>query len=160
MFFGLQCGVTLQTFAGAGQRLRRWTVWSVAMAAVGGSLAGWSQDGGWIPVNKILWSASFVLVTTALAYALLAACYAATDVWRQRSGGGRGGWSGAPFRWAGMNSIVLYVGHMLLHQAMPFKWRLGEMNEHLVLLLANGWTAGLWVAVAWWMYRRQWFVSV
>lgn len=154
VFLGLQAGTTLLVFGGVGQRLRRWIVWSAVLALAGGSLAGWwwSMDDGWLPVNKHLWSGSYVLVTTALAFALLAVCYALTDV--------SGSWSGAPFRWAGMNSIVLYVGHMLLHQAMPFRWHAGEMNGHLVLLVADGWTAALWVAVAWWMYRRKWFVSV
>lgn len=152
VFFGLQCGVTLMVYARPAERLLRWCLWSIVCGLVGGGLAHFSQDDGWIPVNKNMWSVSYVLVTTSLAFALLAVCYWAIDVQRW--------WSGAPLRWAGMNAIVMYVGHELLHQILPFRWRIGPMNTHLVLLVENGWNAGMWMGVAWLMYRRKWFVSV
>lgn len=157
---GVQCGVTLlvhrKNAAGGDASTVVWRLlfWSALGVFLGAALAGWrieSSDGP-VPVNKALWSLSFVLLTVGIAYGLLAACLALTDVWRW--------WSGAPFSWAGMNAIVLYVGHSVLVNGLPFHWRYGEMNTHLVLLLANGWTAGMWLVVAWWMHRRQWFVSV
>lgn len=152
VFVGLQCGVTGMVYGGPRARCVRWTVWSLVCALLGGSLAGFAQDGGWIPLNKNLWSLSYVLLTTGLAFGLLTVCYVCVDVRRC--------WSGAPMRWAGMNAIVMYVGHEVLHQVLPFRWRIGAMNTHFVLLLENGWNAGLWMLVAWWMHERKVFVSV
>lgn len=151
-FVGVQAGVTLLVHREAGARLRRFAISAAVLGLSGGWLADFQRGGGFIPVNKSLWSLSFVLVTSAIAYAVLAGCYWLVDVKRW--------WSGAPFRWAGMNAIVLYVGHMVMHQMLPFRWRVGPMNGHLVLLLENGWNAAAWLAVAWWMDRRGWFVTI
>lgn len=59
----------------------------------GGILCSFKIDDGSIPINKNLWSLSFVLVTSSIAFILLTALYVFIDVlaW----------WSGAPFRYAG-----------------------------------------------------------
>ncbi len=57
---------------------------------------------GWIPVNKNLWSFSFVLITAGLASWVMAWIWLVVDVTSI--------WSGHPFLQAGMNSIVIYVG--------------------------------------------------
>lgn len=38
---------------------------------IGAVLCGGSQNGGWVPLNKNLWSISFVLVTSCFAFVLL-----------------------------------------------------------------------------------------
>lgn len=159
VFVGLQAGVTLIVYAETAARLRRFAVWSTICGLVGGALAGFTRNDGFIPINKGLWSLSYLLVTCSLGFGLLAVCYVLTDVGGL---GRRSGklWSGAPFHWAGCNAILMYCGHTMMHQMLPFRWRYGAMNEHLVLLMENGWTVSLWLVVAWWLYRRNLFVSI
>lgn len=65
----------------------------------GGFLCSFKIDDGPIPINKNLWSLSYVLVTSSIAFLLLTILYVLIDVlaW----------WSGAPFRYAGKNSSLL-----------------------------------------------------
>jgi len=64
-----------------------------------------------VPVNKSLWSGSFVLVTAGLGMVCLALLHAVVDVlgWR--------GWA-LPFEMLGSNAIVLYVGSTLVNTLM------------------------------------------
>ena len=55
-----------------------------------------------IPVNKNLWSTSFVLVCGGGGFWVLAMFYELVDK--------RKWWTGRPFKAVGMNSIVMYSG--------------------------------------------------
>ena len=94
-----------QVYPGHTPRLARWGVWSLATGALGTLLCGASQEGGWVPLNKNLWSISFVLVTSSFAFALLSLLYVLIDL--------KHWWKGQPFFYAGMNSILLYCGHQV-----------------------------------------------
>ncbi|MFH1538999.1 MAG: DUF5009 domain-containing protein, partial [bacterium] len=61
----------------------------------------------WFPINKNLWSSSYVLFSGGLAAAFLGACYYLVDVWRGR---GLARVLTLPFVVFGMNAIVSYVG--------------------------------------------------
>ena len=75
VWLGYQAGYTLQVYPGHTARLGRWLAWAAATGSLGALLCLCSQDGGWVPVNKNLWSVSFVLVTSSLAFLLLALLY-------------------------------------------------------------------------------------
>jgi heparan-alpha-glucosaminide N-acetyltransferase len=112
-FIGLQAGVTLVVFTCYKARMLRWITWAVVLGLAGGLLCNFSQNGGVIPVNKNLWSLSFVLVTSSLAFVGLTICNLLIDV--------KNWWQGAPFIYPGMNAIIMYVGHSFLHSTLP--WR-------------------------------------
>ena len=59
--------------------------------------------GVWFPINKKLWTSSFVLFTAGFALVCLALCYWATDIKRWR-----GAWT-KPFLIFGRNSITVYA---------------------------------------------------
>lgn len=65
----------------------------------------------WFPINKKLWTSSYVLFAAGFAVVCLALCYWATDVKRWR-----GAWT-KPFLIFGRNSIALYI----------FAWLLAEL---------------------------------
>jgi predicted acyltransferase len=69
-------------------------------------LAGWTW-GLWFPINKALWSSSFVLVTSGLALLLLSACVWLIEIkdWKY--------WA-PPFEIFGVNAIAAYVLHIAL----------------------------------------------
>ncbi|HYB12344.1 MAG TPA: heparan-alpha-glucosaminide N-acetyltransferase domain-containing protein [Myxococcota bacterium] len=125
-----------------------------------------------IPVNKSLWSASFVLVTAGLCSVLVAALHGVIDVAGIRR------WA-APFRWLGQNPIAIYVLSSLLTTTFlaivigmggPSPATLHVWTfEHLYLPFARPETAsllhaatflGIWTAIAGFLARRQIFLRV
>jgi predicted acyltransferase len=70
--------------------------------------------GVWFPINKKLWTSSYVLFTAGLALVCLALCYWATDIKRWR-----GAWT-KPLLIFGRNAITLYVIAWLLAVAQYF----------------------------------------
>ncbi|XP_055612390.1 heparan-alpha-glucosaminide N-acetyltransferase [Uranotaenia lowii] len=152
VFLGLQCGIMLQTFTEPVARIKRLSAWGTLCGLLGGILCGFSKNDGWIPVNKNLWSVSYVLVTASLAFFLLLICYVLVDLKRY--------WSGKPFLFAGMNSIVLYIGHSVFHSMLPWHWKVGTMNTHFMLTLEALWNTVLWIGIAYVMYMKKVFYSI
>ena len=130
VFLGYQAGYTLQVrlptttmaqvFPGHKERLARWAAWSVLTGGLGAILCGATQEGGWVPINKNLWSLSYVLVTSSFAFALLTLLYIVIDV--------KSWWKGQPFFYAGMNSILLYCGHQVT--SMESQPSPGGLDDH------------------------------
>lgn len=152
VFLGIQCGQILLSFFDWKQRIRRWVAWAVGTLLLGLVLCKFSIEDGFIPINKNLWSLSYVLVTTSFAFFLLSALYYLIDI--------RKVWSGQPLSIAGMNAIVLYAGSEIFHQMYPFYWRFAVMNTHFVFLVANIWMSALWVLVAYYLYSKKIFISL
>lgn len=152
VFFGVQCGQIVLSFMDWKQRMRRWLAWATCTLLMGLVLCQFSNEGGLIPINKHLWSLSYVLVSTAFAYFLLSLFYYIIDV--------RKLWTGQPFSIAGMNAIVLYVGSELFSQMYPFYWRIVTMNTHLMFLLANIWMCTMWTLVAYYLHSNNIFISL
>lgn len=71
VILGVQCGYTLTTFHDWQPRARRWLFWSVFLSAIAGGLCGFSKNQGIIPLNKNLWSLSFVCGMGSMAFLLL-----------------------------------------------------------------------------------------
>ena len=74
--------------------LLRWTVWAAILGLAAAALAGFSLNDGPIPINKNLWSLSFILATGAMAFFLLTLLYLMVDVYKF--------WAGAPLLYPGM----------------------------------------------------------
>jgi predicted acyltransferase len=70
--------------------------------------------GVWFPINKKLWTSSYVLFTAGFALVCLALCYWATDTKRWR-----GAWT-RPFLIFGRNSITLYTIAWLFAELLDF----------------------------------------
>ncbi|XP_017151391.1 heparan-alpha-glucosaminide N-acetyltransferase [Drosophila miranda] len=153
VLLGAFAGLTLLVHTTWQTRLRRWLLLSVLLGLVGGALCGFSREGGVIPVNKNLWSLSFVFVTVSVALLLLALLYYIIDV-------RDGWWSGWPFSECGMNAIIMYVGHSVLHKMLPWHWRLGPMNTHFLLLLESTWNTLLWVGIALYLDAHEFYYSL
>lgn len=152
VFFGVQCGQILLVYKNPAARLKRWAIWSIATFLLGGGLCKFSINDGFIPINKNLWSLSYVLVTTAFAYCLLALFYIVIDIKKW--------WSGKPLLYAGMNAIIMYIGSELLGRMYPFYWHIDGMKTHFMFLLSNIWTAAMWNLVAYYLYLRKIFFAL
>ena len=104
-----------------------------------------------MPVNKNLWSLSYVLCTACFAFLLFTLFYVAIDKVKL--------WSGNPLRYAGMNSILVYVGHEVCGRLLPFAWTpVGQHHaNHLVM---NLWGTSAWVIIAYLCHKRKIYLSV
>lgn len=159
----------------AGQWIRSQPVKSrtsigLVLFGIGCLIIGWAW--GWtFPINKKLWTSSYVVFVSGWALLLLAACYELIEVRRVRR------WS-KPFEVMGLNAISLFVASALLikilvrtkvgsgenapstydwiYQNLFASWA-GAMNGSFLFAIV---TVLVLVAVAYGMYQRRWFFKV
>jgi predicted acyltransferase len=125
------------------------------------TLAGQLWD-VWLPINKNLWTSSYVLLTGGAASFVLAACLYIIDVrgWRR--------WA-HPFVVLGMNAIALFVVSGLIGKAFVV-WQLqGPIYQHAFAWLASPKNASLFYSLAFlaamyamcaFLYKRRIFLKV
>ncbi|KAA0203715.1 hypothetical protein HAZT_HAZT001268 [Hyalella azteca] len=148
---GVAAGRILITYDDHKNRVFRLLTWAVTSGIVGGVLCEFKKEDGIVPVNKNLWSLSYVLITASFAFILFSAFYTIID-WHKK-------WGGNPFCFAGYNSILLYVGHELMMGIFPFGWTPVGPYHGTYLLLAL-WGASLWMFIAYVCHRKQFYVSI
>ncbi|MGB3534256.1 MAG: heparan-alpha-glucosaminide N-acetyltransferase domain-containing protein [Microcoleaceae cyanobacterium] len=127
--------------------------------------------GIFIPINKALWTSSYVLVTAGWALLLLAICYETIEVrgWRR--------W-GYPFKVMGVNSIFLFVASGFFARILNYTYIGNSANapttkiwiyQNFFQSWAGYLNGSLFFAVTtvffWWlilygMYRKGWFLKV
>src|ERR1019366_908450 len=116
--------------------------------------------GIWFPINKNLWTSSYVLFTAGCALLCLAICYWITDIYQHR------GWWTKPLVIFGTNAIAAYVLSELV--GMPFRWQ-DYIFQHcfargfspaMASLLYSLTIVGLCFLPIWWMHRRGIFLKV
>jgi predicted acyltransferase len=127
--------------------------------------------GFWFPINKKLWTSSFVVFTVGWAFLLLATCYELIEV-RQRQRWGK------PFEIMGLNAIFVFVASVLaikilvkthigtgenapttyswIYEKLFVPWA-GAMNGSLLFAIV---TVLFWWVVLYGMYKKHWFVKV
>ncbi|MDQ2854826.1 MAG: DUF5009 domain-containing protein [Acidobacteriota bacterium] len=134
-------------------------------------IIGWAWN-PWFPINKSLWTSSYVLFTGGLALQLFALCYWLIDIKGYRA------W-GKPFVVFGVNAIVLFVGTGVMARLMGLirlstddgkgislqSW----IYEHLFLSWAQPVNASLafaiafimfWLGLMWILYSRKIFIKI
>jgi predicted acyltransferase len=125
----------------------------------------------WFPINKNLWSPSYVVFTSGMALVFLAACYFLIDIKNFKK-------AGKPFVVFGMNALALFflsglVGRIIMllqvgqgsgavnlkafiYQAAFASWA-GDMNGSLFFAIAY---IFFWFLILLWMYKRKIFVKI
>ncbi|NJN38644.1 MAG: DUF1624 domain-containing protein [Acaryochloridaceae cyanobacterium CSU_3_4] len=125
----------------------------------------------WFPINKKLWTSSYVLFSVGISLILLAACYELIEVRRISR------WS-KPFEVLGLNAITIFVASVLgikilvltpigsrdqpvnlfawLFENLFLTWTSAEFGSLVFALL----TLCFWWIVAYSLYRQQWFVKI
>lgn len=101
--YHIQYLITLYIFSFRA-RIMRWVFWSVMFGVVGGLLCKFS-DGGYIPVNKNLWSVSYCLVTSSMAFFIQAILYFVVDL--------KNKWGGRPLYYAGRILFITYIRRII-----------------------------------------------
>lgn len=154
VFLGVQCGMTMIIFPTAKDRLRRWLLWGIGLLVITMILTLCSIEDGIIPINKNMWSLSFVTITSSLAFFLISLIYYVVDI----KNWGDDFWT--IFLYPGMNAIVLYVGHSIFHKMLPFHFSFEVMNTHFLLLVENFYTVIIWILISHYMFHKKLFISI
>uniref|UniRef100_A0A803V161 Heparan-alpha-glucosaminide N-acetyltransferase n=1 Tax=Ficedula albicollis TaxID=59894 RepID=A0A803V161_FICAL len=150
-FLGLQAGkITLFYKDQPKQIMSRFIIWGIGI--ISAILTKCSKEEGFIPINKNLWSISYVTTMSCFAFILLLLIYYLVDVKKW--------WSGAPFLYPGMNSILVYIGHQVFANYFPFKWKMQDSQSHAEHLTQNLTATTLWVIISYILYRRRIFWKI
>uniref|UniRef100_UPI00358E475B heparan-alpha-glucosaminide N-acetyltransferase-like n=1 Tax=Myxine glutinosa TaxID=7769 RepID=UPI00358E475B len=150
---GLQAGRWLISLQGNIKHiLMRFLLSAVALATLAAALCKCSKDGGFIPINKNLWSLSYVALCGSLSLVMLLLLYFLTDKFHY--------WNGQPFIYPGKNAILLYLGHEMLRSYFPLAWPRPNRLDHAFLLAQDATTTLLWVIVALVLHRKGVFLRV
>uniref|UniRef100_A0A674A1P5 Heparan-alpha-glucosaminide N-acetyltransferase n=1 Tax=Salmo trutta TaxID=8032 RepID=A0A674A1P5_SALTR len=152
-FLGLQAGKILLHYKDQHSSIMaRFLIWSLVMGIISATLTKCSLNEGFIPINKNLWSLSYVTTLACFGLLLLVLIYYTVDVRRW--------WSGAPFYYPGMNSILVYVGHEVLEEYFPFRWRMANNQSHAEHLTQNLLATSCWVLISFLLYRKNIFWKI
>lgn len=125
-----------------------------------------------LPINKSLWTASFILITAGVGSAVLSMMYLVIDVKSLKP------WA-LPIVVFGMNALVGYVAPILMKAYILLGWTCGlpgggrgSLHQAMIqyFKLKAGEVSGGWIytsvyIVFWWlvllyMYRKRWFLKV
>ncbi len=159
--FGVFAGEWIR--AGSGSRMVRGLLIGAVVGLGLGKL--WSV---WLPINKNLWTGSYVLFTAGFALAVLAFCYWAVDVrgWRK--------WA-QPFVWYGVNPLAIYflaswlatasvqhsIGGVQLKEIVYRGFYASlSANPYINSMLYGMSYVLLFGIVAWLMYRKKIFIRI
>ena len=128
---------------------------------------------GWVfPINKNLWTSSYVLFTGGMAAVVLATCLWLVDVLGITS------W-GKPFEWFGSNPLIAFLGSGIMARALTSLIRVPIGGERVPIqtVIFDRWFASwldprnasllyavtfviLWAAILWPLHRRKIFVKI
>jgi len=153
----------LGVFTGQFLRLRseRWTMLRKGLMIGAAGLALLALGLLWnplFPINKNMWTSSFVLYAGGWSLLLLSFFYLVIDVWGFRI------WC-MPFVWIGMNSILIY---MAAHGIINFESTSTFLFGGLVKSLSTDWQA-VWIGAGilliqlgllYFLYKKKWFLKV
>ncbi|GMH72749.1 hypothetical protein TrRE_jg12738, partial [Triparma retinervis] len=162
------------------------TFGGMVLLTAGAVLCNFSQNDGVVPVNKNLWSPSFIFVCGGGANLLFGIFFLLLDMKRSTLFSGSQSfsfssnskftdpsflseegesaplWDGWPLREVGKNSITLYMGHEILDSCVPFAIYFSEssMDEHWGKILSNVIGVSCWVAVALVLNSKKIYITV
>ncbi|XP_054840185.1 heparan-alpha-glucosaminide N-acetyltransferase-like [Eublepharis macularius] len=152
-FFGLQAGKIILLYRRRPQSiLKRFLFWAILLGIISAILSKCTQNEGFIPINKNLWSLSYVTTLSSFSFVLLGIMFYVLDV--------KNWWGGQPFIFPGMNSIFVYVGHSLLGSFFPFSWELKFPASHAEPLFQNLLGTSIWVFLAYLLYKKKFFLKI
>jgi predicted acyltransferase len=121
----------------------------------------------WFPINKAIWSSSFVVVTSGWGTLCLTLIYYITDVKKIKTG--------SIFKYAGMNAITVFFLSGFIAKSF-YLTKIGETNIHSYLynniyvhslfsdklssLLYALTVVSFYLFLGWWMYKKKIFIKV
>ena len=118
-----------------------------------GCLCGFQQFDGPIPISKRLWTFSFASLLGGWGFLVLAGLYLVIDHFKL--------WSGAPFNFVGMNSILIYILHEQLQGQVPFCGGCEtEKTSHMIQMWMQTGAVAIWVLYAYYCHKRKFYLVI
>lgn len=107
---------------------------------------------GAVPINKNLWSFTFVCATGTASIIIFAIFYLLIDLLKI--------WPlGKPFHYPGMNSILLYIGHDFTGGMLPFAF-VADCDSHVWPLTQNIIGVLLWLLISVYLAKKNFFLTL
>jgi heparan-alpha-glucosaminide N-acetyltransferase len=148
-YIGLSTGHFLIHYASLTIRVKKFLFYFIIYLLLGLFLSNFSINDGWIPINKSLWSISYVFLLVSFSFLILLIFYLSIDIIDF--------YSGTPFLYFGRNSITIYFLHLLLEILIPiFKFN----DYHASLLYSNYFGILLWFLVAFLMNYFKIYINL
>lgn len=145
---GLQCGKILSGKSTQKQKLLTLSKWILTLALSCSLVVV-------IPINKRLWSLTFISVSALAAFIIITLFYLMVDIYSCKRA-----FIIRLFSSAGKNSIFLYVGHSLIYNMLPWWFPVDDKSSHMQLLARLTWATLVWLLIAHQMARKKLFVKV
>lgn len=160
VYFGLAAGRVLVYHKTHTERLTRWGIGAIFFGIITMILSGCSQNDGIIPVNKNLWSLSFITLQCCTGLIALSFLYIIVDIQKY--------WGGGPFRAMGMNSIIIYCASDFLAPFNPLTFQLPTVNgcpnpqnnTHGFNLALDLWNTVFFLIIANWMDYDKFYINL
>lgn len=149
-YLGVQAGHSFAYSTRARRVCTQWIISGLICGFLGLLLSKGGQSDSWIPINKNMWSLSFILVLAGLAFIILTIFYLIVDVYKV--------FTGAPWIWLGMNSIVVFCGHEICNSRFPIQFEVRSTHAEALTLHIYG--VMWWFFIAGVMYYKKTFISV
>jgi heparan-alpha-glucosaminide N-acetyltransferase len=146
-YLGVCMGHVIIHYKQPNQRIWKFLFYGLFYALIGSILCKFSINDGWIPINKNLWSLSFVLIIAGIAHGVLIILYLLIDLWKV--------YSGTPFFYLGRNSISIYICHILFTGVVP---DVQAKTQHPIMMAYAFYWTTIWTLIAYLMdYKKVYF---
>ncbi len=123
-YIGVQAAHSYVYSTSVGRVCTHWLISAVICGSLGLLLSNGGNSHRWIPINKSLWSLSFVLIVASLAFIILTVFYLIIDI---------GQWlTGASFVWLGVNSMAMYLAQKYLKNQLPVQISVEKSHANLI----------------------------
>lgn len=149
-YLGVHAGRIFIFFKSPLHRIVSFLFWSLICLILYSALTQFDMSNGLIPVNKNLWTLTYTLITGFSSFIIFSFLYFIIDI--------KSIWTGNPFIFLGMNSIVFYICHSLFSTTFPCQWVVA--NTHLSKLLLNIWGSLFWTMISIYFYFKKWFINL
>ncbi len=149
-YLGVQAGHIFVYSTRVRRTCAHWLVWGIICGCLGLGLSHGGHSDSLIPINKNLWSLTFVLTLASLGFIVLTILYLLVDV--------RQWFTGAPFLWLGMNSIAIYICHDRFEYLFPVQFQVN--NTHAEQLAVHLYGAFFWSIFAGFLYYKKIFIAL
>lgn len=144
-YIGVSAGHMFINYKETLNRCTRFLTYSFLYGMLAAILCKFSLNDGWIPINKNLWSLSFVFGLAAIDFLVLTILYLTIDVWHL--------YSGKPFIFPGRNSICIYICHIVFANFFPIQFHVPNTHAYQVAMHIYG--VVLWCFVSFIMDAKQ-----
>lgn len=149
-YMGVQAGRATIFYKSQLHHIIVWSIWGLVSLLLYFGLTQFDMSNGWVPVNKNLWTFTYTLITACSSYFILVFLYILIDM--------KSWWSGNPFIYLGMNSILIYTCHAVFSLTFPCQWFVE--NKHVTRLFMALWGSVFWTLISIYLFIQKVFVII